>query len=233
VDKLPRELRDLIYSYILEAYHEDCRAHDKKIQEDDFARRDANCDRESFLCHTIYKRHEIPYFALRNWVNETFRIELAETLYRTKLLRRVEASELSRVLGRDVYLKTTCKPGDHIRWIEVQIMVSSWFRHTRDQYINAIMPLYKLHDIKNPRGLRVDLVLPFAPGMEIKKLEEVRAPLVHRLLSEGVEVTWYRTVGRRGIYEKVKVPTRNFKCSLQELEDDIKANSEFKEVRQS
>ena len=136
------------------------------------------------------KGDEIPHFAVYEHVHETYRIELAETLYRTKLLRVASMHELKFTLNYDV-LMTSCDPKEHIRHIQIELKFDCGTK-TQAQYAKQLEPLWYLRHIKHLEGLKVGFVVHFIYDDVIPLLEEATSPLVQHLVSEGARVGWYK-----------------------------------------
>jgi hypothetical protein len=225
---LPRELRDLIYTHLLESTHvTKATEHVLSVPtlgtwslieySDDSGNLDGAFD--------TFVYHSIPHFALFQYVYETFRIELAQTLYRTKLLRVPCVPDLDKILNYDAFT-TSCAPKEHIRHIEI-LLTFDYCTQTRAHYAKAVKPLCYLGDIKSTSGLRVDLVISFKFETVLNMVVEAVAPLVHPLLSEGVDVVWYKKWYDSPKRIEVVVPTRDLERSPQEPKDEATAGSLF------
>ncbi|KAH6865695.1 hypothetical protein BKA58DRAFT_225928 [Alternaria rosae] len=225
--KLPRELRDIIYTYILES-----RVIDHEHQEL-LVTTPSLWDLAEFSSsdHLWPKRRtilgdDVPHYVVYQHVDESFRIELAETLYRTKLLRVEWLLKLKAILHYDVF-QTSCEPKDHMRNIQIELNFNFCTR-TRDYYAEAVEPLWYLRHIKHIKGLKVGFVLNFKYDDVLPLIEEATAPLVQHLVSEGAKVTWYK----KGCHvitgpTELVMPKRNFSDTAQESKDLIRVASIF------
>ncbi|KAI4660858.1 uncharacterized protein J4E79_005426 [Alternaria viburni] len=192
VHQLPRELRDIIYTYILESRCSN-RQHQVLMVDNptdwNLAEFTSNPKHLGIRRFTI-KGVEIPHFAVYEHVHETYRIELAETLYRTKLLRVASMHELKFTLNYDV-LATSCDPKEHVRHIQIELKFDCGTK-TQAQYAKQLEPLWYLRHIKHLEGLKVGFIVHFIYDDVIPLLQEATSPLVQHLVSEGARVGWYK-----------------------------------------
>jgi hypothetical protein len=186
-----------------------------------------SCDNPGHLngAFETFVYHSIPHFALFEHVYKTFRIELAQTLYRTKLLRVPCVPDLDKILTYNVF-NTSCMPKEHIRHIEFLLTFDNCTQ-TRAHYAKAVEPLCYLGHIKSTTGLRIDLVVFYKFETVFHMFFEAVVPLVHPLLSEGVDVVWYKQWYDSPERIEVVVPTRDLARSPQEPKDEATAGSLF------
>jgi len=221
VHQLPRELRDIIYTYILESRCSN-RQHQVLMVNNptdwNLAEFTSN-PKELGIRRCTIKGDEIPHFAVYEHVHETYRIELAETLYRTKLLRVASMHELKFTLNSDV-LVTSCDPKEHVRHIQIELKFDCGTK-AQAQYAKQLEPLWYLRHIKHLEGLKVGFVVHFIYDDVIPLLEEAIAPLVQHLASEGARVGWYKKGRGWDAPSKLVMPERNSGDSLQESKEVV------------
>ncbi|KAH7074054.1 hypothetical protein FB567DRAFT_597220 [Paraphoma chrysanthemicola] len=168
------------------------------------------------------------YWAYPSCVHPTFATEASEVFYRLVLFRVTKPPLLEDTLMRDL-LYTDTRPADHIRRIDVEIYCNSNGRnHCKAVLAKVVQPVANLTCIKHMKGLQVRLVLDCDCRMsEVNKFEELLAPTIHMLKANGVHVTWHKFDPYGGEPDKLKVPSRDFSCTLEELKAGIQANTVF------
>ena len=218
VARLPRELRDLVYDYFLNVNSH--RLSIRHFDSWDLGRRYPALSTDLFLRGPFP-----PFFAYPTCVHPTFALEVSEALHRSAIFCVRNAALLGELLGRDV-ISTTCTPRDYIRRIEIELRITESHPHKND-FNECVAHLPELLRIKQVERLQVRFVLNSRNVLYIHRIEEVAAPIVHALKAKGAIVTWSEIDDNGDIRRDLPVRKRNFSCTLQELEDDIKTNTVF------
>lgn len=216
VAKLPRELRDMVYDYFLEADNDRLAMRDFRI----FSLR----PKSSGLGHERFRGPYPPYFTLPTCVHATFALEVSEALYCSAIVRIEDASWLDSLLEGDV-MQAACSPRDHIRRLEVELSTGRDIH--KSKFEACVSQMHQLLTINNLRGLNVRFVSKERDVPYLNRYEELTAPIVHALNSKGVVVTWSEIDDDGDVVRDLTVKDRNFSCTLQELKDDIAINTVF------
>jgi len=154
-----------------------------------------------------------------------FALEVSEVLYGSVVVRIRDTAMLDSLLSCDIF-STTCTPRDHVRCLEVGLRFPGGDGH-KSTFSAHVAQLQEVLTIKKLRGPSVRFVLRKDDLQYLSRFEEVTAPVVHALKSAGVVVTWSKSGDDGDVVGDLTVKKRDFTCTLQELKDDIAANSVF------
>jgi hypothetical protein len=228
IDKLPRELCDMILDHLLEYEREQIVLsvhHVNKWNVDEG--HPMRCVKPLF--EGLYQ----PYFAYPYCVHEKFALEAAEALYRVALVRVVDYKQLEKHLHRDVF-STACLPSDHIRRVEIEMTFPEGSYHRiphkleYTKFVGLTAPPFK---IKHLKDLQIRLVIArfWATSTQSSfiKLEEVLAPTIHQLHHSGTKVIWFsRDDEFEPLYAIDRLTlNRDYTQSMEDMMDGITANS--------
>jgi hypothetical protein len=195
---LPRELRDMIYRYVVLASSDrvTCafvpRAHKKRWL-------GGHSDYGPFCSDRSFASPTTPYFLNKVWFGEELTYEVTTSIYTLATMTVTHQEDLSFCLTRDVF-RNGVLPRRHIRALDVTLTSEAYDQEDFDYKIGgrneqdprrlakAVRWLNALLGLPEPAKVRVQIWVKATSKSVAAQLEELMTPLVIKMRSRNCEM---------------------------------------------